>query len=346
MAEYNWWNREPPTYPNYYYSGDFYTFMGGTIDYIPALTNDPVGEGMAKAVVYESDEARLDPQTGSISSEFLDSELREALDNLLDGKYDEAITKYIRRLNNETNTRKQKYILSRIAECYELSGKEGFIDFLNNNVRKNLSRKDELYAKTLELENYVLMREGKFQEVIDNYLIMKNEFADIEAIHRNALFNLGYLHYMALDNRTQGKTYFDEFIEKYPDDDLNLIIYETMGEPEKWILAKKNIPSIDDKASATLSSEYRLLNNYPNPFNPTTTIIYDLPEESNINLTIYDILGREIIRLVDERQPAGTQKITWDSKDRYGQLVPSGIYLYSLKTTSGYNVTRKMVFMR
>ncbi|MFA6743255.1 MAG: T9SS type A sorting domain-containing protein, partial [Candidatus Neomarinimicrobiota bacterium] len=147
--------------------------------------------------------------------------------------------------------------------------------------------------------------------------------------------------------RTQGKTYFDEFIKKYPDDDLNLIVYETTGEPEKWKLIKKSAPPITDEADITvLPSEYRLLNNYPNPFNPTTTIAYDLPEESHVMLIIYDILGREIIRLVDNIQPAGSLKVTWHGKDSFGQIVPSGIYLYSLKTSSGHNTTKKMVFMR
>ena len=347
MAEYNWWNRYPPTYPNYYYAGDFYTFMGGTIDYIPALTYDPLVGGLAKTVAYDLNEPGSNPPIGSASSIFLDSELIEALGYLFDEKYEYAIAIYVKRLNNETDKSKQKYILSCIAECYELSGKNGFIEYLNNDVRQNLSRKDELYAKTLELENYVLMQAGKIQEAIDNYLIMKNEFADNEAIQKNALFNLGYLHYVALDNRVQGQAYFEEFIEKYPDDDLNLIVYETMGESEKLKLIKKSAPPIADEADiAVLPSEYRLLNNYPNPFNPLTTIAYDLPQESQVMLTIYDILGREVIRLVDERQPAGIQKVIWDGRDSYGQLVPSGIYLYSLKTTSGFNATEKMIFMR
>ncbi len=347
MAEYNWWNRYPPTYPNYYYAGDFYTFMGGTIDYIPALTYDPLVGGLAKTVAYDLNEPGSNPPIGSASSIFLDSELIEALGYLFDEKYEYAIAIYVKRLNNETDKSKQKYILSCIAECYELSGKNGFIEYLNNDVRQNLSRKDELYAKTLELENYVLMQAGKIQEAIDNYLIMKNEFADNEAIQKNALFNLGYLHYVALDNRDQGQAYFEEFIKKYPDEDLNLIIYETMGEPEKWKLIKKIAPPIADEADiAVLPSEYRLLNNYPNPFNPSTTIAYDLPQESHVMLTIYDILGREVIRLIDESQPAGIQKVIWYGRDSYGQLVPSGIYLYSLKTTSGFNATEKMIFMR
>ncbi|MFA7710516.1 MAG: right-handed parallel beta-helix repeat-containing protein, partial [Candidatus Neomarinimicrobiota bacterium] len=192
-AEYNWWNRYPPSYPNYYYAGDFYTYMGGTIDYDPSLTYDPIAERMAKTVAYKGG-VESNPQ--AVSASFLDSELNEALDYLFEGKYEEAIAIYVRRLNNETDKSRQKYLLSCIAECYELSGKDGFIDYLNNDVHKNLSRKDELYAKTLELENYVLMRAGNIQKAIDNYLIMKNEFTDNDIIQKNALFNLGYLHYM------------------------------------------------------------------------------------------------------------------------------------------------------
>ncbi len=106
------------------------------------------------------------------------------------------------------------------------------------------------------------------------------------------------------------------------------------------------VPSGIDHFDYKLPSNIELAQNYPNPFNPSTTIAYDLPQESHVMLTIYDILGREVIRLIDESQPAGIQKVIWYGRDSYGQLVPSGIYLYSLKTTSGFNATKKMVFMR
>jgi len=106
------------------------------------------------------------------------------------------------------------------------------------------------------------------------------------------------------------------------------------------------VPTGIDHFDYKLPANIELAQNFPNPFNPSTMIAFDLPEESHITLTIYDILGREVIRLVNDRQSAGARQAIWDGKDSFGQIVPSGIYLYSLKTTSGFNATKKMVFMR
>ena len=92
--------------------------------------------------------------------------------------------------------------------------------------------------------------------------------------------------------------------------------------------------------------KFNLLGNYPNPFNPRTTIAFDLPEESHVTLTIYDVMGREIVRLLDENQPAGFRQVIWDGKDKSGQTVSSGNYLYTLKTPAGFSETKKMALMR
>ena len=80
-----------------------------------------------------------------------------------------------------------------------------------------------------------------------------------------------------------------------------------------WLTVPSGIDHFDYK----LPSNIELAQNYPNPFNPLTTIAYDLPQESHVMLTIYDILGREVIRLIDESQPAGIQKVIWDGRDSY-----------------------------
>ncbi len=77
-------------------------------------------------------------------------------------------------------------------------------------------------------------------------------------------------------------------------------------------------------------ARFSLLQNYPNPFNPATTIRYDLPHASHITLSIYNILGQQVVTLVDEFQPAGSQSVVWDGKDRSGKPVVSGIYIYRL----------------
>lgn len=84
---------------------------------------------------------------------------------------------------------------------------------------------------------------------------------------------------------------------------------------------------------------------YPNPFREQTTIAYGLPEASNVTLEVYDILGRRVRVLVDERRPAGTHQIRWDGRNSAGQLVASGLYIGRL-TVEGTSRTQKMTLVR
>ena len=84
---------------------------------------------------------------------------------------------------------------------------------------------------------------------------------------------------------------------------------------------------------------------YPNPFNPTTTIRYDLPTNSKVRLIIYDILGRKVTELVTGRVVAGSHSVVWDGKDNFGNPVSSGVYIYRISIVN-FNSTQKMVLLR
>ena len=92
--------------------------------------------------------------------------------------------------------------------------------------------------------------------------------------------------------------------------------------------------------TAGIPEEFNLYQNYPNPFNPTTTIRFELKESGQTVLKIYDLLGKEVFRLVDEELPAGSYKVTFDAN-----FLPSGIYFYRLES-SGFNKVRKMILLR
>ena len=96
---------------------------------------------------------------------------------------------------------------------------------------------------------------------------------------------------------------------------------------------------------APVPEVYALHQNYPNPFNPATTIRYDLPEETQVYLVIYNLLGQEVIKLVNETKTAGFYRITWDSKNAYGKIVSPGIYFYLLKTNT-YSSARKLILLK
>ncbi|MFH2140840.1 MAG: T9SS type A sorting domain-containing protein [Bacteroidota bacterium] len=91
--------------------------------------------------------------------------------------------------------------------------------------------------------------------------------------------------------------------------------------------------------------EYNLKQNYPNPFNPTTTIEFELTRKSNVELTVYDILGRKVASLINQAMPVGSHKIKWDGRNQNGDNVASGIYFYKIRTDQ-FSDTKKMVLVR
>ena len=91
---------------------------------------------------------------------------------------------------------------------------------------------------------------------------------------------------------------------------------------------------------AELPKELTLAQNYPNPFNPSTVISYALPEQAQVRLTVYDMLGRTVGVLVDEQQAPGRYDVTWDASNH-----SSGVYIYRIDA-GGLSITRKMTLVR
>ncbi len=85
--------------------------------------------------------------------------------------------------------------------------------------------------------------------------------------------------------------------------------------------------------------------NFPNPFNPSTTIWMDLPQEGHTELTIYNIKGQRVRTLVNERLEAGNHQIAWDGMDDTDTSMPSGIYLYRIRCNK-HDITNKMILMK
>ena len=90
---------------------------------------------------------------------------------------------------------------------------------------------------------------------------------------------------------------------------------------------------------------YHLFQSYPNPFNPVTTIRYDLPEDELVNITIYDIIGRQVKILINSSQTAGYKSIQWNATNNQGQPVSAGLYLYTIEV-GDFRQTKKMVLLK
>jgi hypothetical protein len=97
--------------------------------------------------------------------------------------------------------------------------------------------------------------------------------------------------------------------------------------------------------------QYELRQNYPNPFNPSTTIQFALPHASGVLLTVYNVLGQEVARLVDEVRPAGYHTVVWNGKNGAGSSVSSGVYFFRISAqdvngSGNFSQLKKMILLK
>jgi len=95
----------------------------------------------------------------------------------------------------------------------------------------------------------------------------------------------------------------------------------------------------------TKLSSFPILYNYPNPFNPVTHLRYNLPEDALVNITIYDMMGRQVSTLVSSHQTAGFKSVVWNADNDKGTSVSAGLYLYTIEAGQ-YRQTKKMVLLK
>jgi hypothetical protein len=105
------------------------------------------------------------------------------------------------------------------------------------------------------------------------------------------------------------------------------------------VIVAKRLPT-GISGTFTEINEYKLYENYPNPFNPTTKIKFDVVKSGTVRIMVYDITGREIQTLVNERLQPGTYETTFD-----GSQLTSGVYFYRM-VTDGYSETKRMILVK
>ncbi|MBN2000480.1 T9SS type A sorting domain-containing protein [candidate division KSB1 bacterium] len=94
-----------------------------------------------------------------------------------------------------------------------------------------------------------------------------------------------------------------------------------------------------------LPDRFDLLQNWPNPFNPSTQIGYAVPKAEFVTIRVYDLSGKLVRTLVNERKSAGNHRTVWDRTDDRGQIVPSGIYFYRMRAGK-FEATKKMTLLK
>ena len=148
------------------------------------------------------------------------------------------------------------------------------------------------------------------------------------------LYDLGMLYWYYMDNKEEGRIYFEEFLNQYPDHGF---AYKVRSYINDYFISP---PKDEEDKNIIALTETKLFANYPNPFNPSTVIKYQIGVASQVSLKVYDIMGREVTTLVNSFQDKGSYDVTFNANG-----LSSGIYFYKL-SANGQQLINKMLLMK
>lgn len=132
---------------------------------------------------------------------------------------------------------------------------------------------------------------------------------------------------------------------------ITLALRLNFGDPSHWIdiggigLVVSDVSTSIEEARDAIPEEYSLKPNYPNPFNPNTTIEYDIQRPGHVKLHIYNARGQLVRTLVDEPKSEGVHRVLWDGRDEGGQVLASGTYFYQL-VVGDFVGARRMLLLK
>jgi hypothetical protein len=133
------------------------------------------------------------------------------------------------------------------------------------------------------------------------------------------------------------------------DNVLSAIVRDVWGSPDP-VYAPYTRPedftvSVASRNEQAIPTVFDLRQNYPNPFNPETAIVYAVPRKAHVRISIYNMLGQEVVRLVDEEKAPGNYQALWNGRNQAGQPAQSGVYIYRM-TAGSYTRTLKMLLLK
>jgi hypothetical protein len=137
--------------------------------------------------------------------------------------------------------------------------------------------------------------------------------------------------------KAAGGTYPPYFVGNFDE----IMVYNY---PDKKLPLEEVVSSIGD-LDGEIPMKYELSQNYPNPFNPTTEIKFVIPQNQDVSLVVYNVLGEKVITLVDGNMSVGENTVIWNGTNDIGRKVASGVFFYRL-TTENFTKVRKMVLLK
>jgi hypothetical protein len=127
---------------------------------------------------------------------------------------------------------------------------------------------------------------------------------------------------------------------------LDLVELRLFDQNGQALPVERFTPSQQLNRATFSTARFSLMASVPNPFNPSTTIRYEVAQTSHIRLSIYNLLGQEVTRLVDAVQATGRYSVVWDGRNSLGQTVASGIYTYRMTTDTGFTDVKRMTLVK
>jgi len=244
------------------------------------------------------------------------SELDKAYQLIASNNPAQARTVCLNLINNYPTYSVSYNALNLLKETYsenELSSKKDIYNSIfNNKVKKDLYATAGLILSNIDKENKL----KHIDNVINNYTG--------QAVIELALFDKFVFYYFEEQDRDNSLAISKELDALFPKSQGAIEAHRILGDETFYKIQASNEQSLQKTASQT-PTEFALLGNYPNPFNPTTRINYQLPKDGLVTLKVYDILGREVASLVNENQKAGNYSIPFDASK-----LSSGIYIYTI----------------
>ena len=325
----NWWGQAPPD------QSRFYAHNGGWIDYqnwrpyadfncwpdagCPECPPGPLSIGSELSI------ARISEGMSSTGAEGFSEVLNRAGWSRFKKQFADAKNLYKNVLARSKKQEERQRALVGLLELFRDSNDESLL--------ADVEQYGSAPGKTGIVANEILIglyaATGRYAEAKLLARSHKTKHAGTEH-EKFALIELVSLAAHTETERATAQAAFRELLQKYPDTDKGLLVAINPGVPM-------------DGSARTASLELdgsELLANYPNPFNPSTTISFRVQVAGFTSLKVYDVLGREIVTLVNQQKEPGIHSVTWDA----GHL-PSGMYFYRLET-AGKSVVRKMALVR
>ncbi len=312
-AEGNWWGSDPPTGIAYYNGSYISSYPWGT----PAEPCPTGGGGGAIAAGMGNPPETISGVSVNVFS------LREAFLARISGNYREAKTNYKNILESQATETDRQRALVGLLDLFRESKDESLVDEVG--PFGNAGQALEITAKEILMVMY--SSTGRYDQVkeIASSLLRTTKVSEV---HKYALLQLA-----SLDG-------FDPTQKSVSQDAIRQLGERFRGRVDQGLLVALSSTAVASPSSAASEASGDELSSYPNPFNPSTTIQYRLSNDGPVTLKVYDVLGREVISLVDEVKSAGTYTVTWDAS-----RMPSGIYFTRLEM-AGKALVKKLMLVK